>query len=98
MSYYKTDELCNTSSHHIRDNEVIVADINPKCDTNGYKAFSDTNTVLVNYTLPGRAPVALDSQEKVMGCPSRGGMDIQVRDPLISSHPKVCSPSGETLL
>ena len=67
--------------HHIRDNEVIVADINPKCDTNGHKAFSDTNTVLVNYTLPGRAPVVLDSQEKVMVCPSRGGMDIQVRDP-----------------
>ena len=51
---------------------MIVADINPKCDS------TDSNTVLVNYTLPGRAPVVLDSQEQVMVCPTRGGMDIQV--------------------
>ena len=63
---------------NVRDNEIIVADVNPHCETNGCKAFSDTNTVLVNYTLPGRAPVVLDTQEKVMVCPSRGGMDIQV--------------------
>ena len=63
---------------YTRDNEIIVADVNPHCETNGCKAFSDTNTVLVNYTLPGRAPVVLDTQEKVMVCPSRGGMDIQV--------------------
>ena len=57
---------------------MIVADINPKCDSNGGKASSDANTVLVNYTLPGRAPVVLDGQEQVMVCPTRGGMDIQV--------------------
>ena len=57
---------------------MIVADINPKCGSNGGKVSSDANTVLVNYTLPGRAPVVLDSQEQVMVCPTRGGMDIQV--------------------
>ena len=78
----------------LRDNEIIVADVNPHCDKNGCKAFSETNTVLVNYTLPGRAPVVLDSQEKVMVCPTRGGMDIQVWGDKILSLDNVNGSTG----
>ena len=55
-----------------RDNEVILADVSQMCCNN-------LNTVLVNYTLPGRAPVVLNMGEEVMMCPTRGGMDIMVR-------------------
>ena len=55
-----------------RDNEVISADVSKMCCNN-------LNTVLVNYTLPGRAPVVMNKEEEVMVCPTRGGMDIMVR-------------------
>ena len=50
-----------------RDSELIVADLSP------------SSTVLVNYTLPGRAPVLINSQEDLMVCPDRGGLNLIVR-------------------
>ena len=50
-----------------RDSEITAAEL------------TTSSTVMVNYTLPGRAPVVLDSSEELMVCPNRGGMDIVVR-------------------
>ena len=50
-----------------RDNDVTTADLSP------------SSTVLVSYTLPGRAPVVINSEEDIMVCPDRGGMKIIVR-------------------
>ena len=41
--------------------------------------LSPSSTVLVSYTLPGRAPVIINSEEDIMVCPDRGGMKIIVR-------------------
>ena len=41
--------------------------------------LSPSSTVLVNYTLPGRAPVLINSQEDLMVCPDRGGLNLIVR-------------------
>ena len=51
-----------------RDNELIAADLS-----------SPSSTVLVNYTLPGRAPVLISSQEDIMVCPDRAGLSLMVR-------------------
>ena len=59
----------NKTVYTVRDNEIIVADI----------SSGSSNTVLVNYTLPGRAPVVLDTCEDTMVCPTRGGMELLVR-------------------
>ena len=37
-----------------------------------------SNTVTVNHTFPGRAPVVINEEDDVLICPSRGGMDLQV--------------------
>ena len=50
-----------------RDNEIIAAEL------------TGSSTVLVSFTLPGRAPVVMDNTENIMVCPNRGGMDIIVR-------------------
>ena len=41
--------------------------------------LSPSSTVLVSYTMPGRAPVTINAQEDLMVCPDRGGMKIIVR-------------------
>jgi len=62
-----------------RDNEIIVADIMEKKDARWTGGGQYSNTVIVNYTFPGRAPVVLDEEDCVLVCPSRGGMDLVVR-------------------
>jgi len=61
-----------------RDNEIIVADISEKKDPKFAKIGQFSNTVTVNHTFPGRAPVVIDEEDEVLVCPSRGGMDLQV--------------------
>jgi len=64
--------LDNNTVYTVRDNEIIVADVsNQACGS---------NSVRVNYTIPGRAPVVLDSNQQMLFSPTRGGMDIQVRN------------------
>ena len=41
--------------------------------------LSPSSTVMVNYTLPGRAPVIVNTEEDLMISPDRGGMKIIVR-------------------
>ena len=41
--------------------------------------LSPSSTVLVKYTLPGRAPVIVNTEEDLMVSPDRGGMKIIVR-------------------
>eukprot|EP00090_Calanus_glacialis_P046340 TRINITY_DN9061_c0_g1_i1.p1 TRINITY_DN9061_c0_g1~~TRINITY_DN9061_c0_g1_i1.p1 ORF type:complete len:327 (-),score=79.05 TRINITY_DN9061_c0_g1_i1:52-1032(-) len=61
-----------------RDNEIIVADITEKKDTRFGEISQFSNTVTVNHTFPGRAPVVINREDDVLVCPSRSGMDLQV--------------------
>merc|ERR1719474_2118245 len=61
-----------------RDNEIIVADISERKDTRFGLGQGFSNTVTVNYTFPGRAPVVLSEDEDVLVCPNRSGMELQV--------------------
>eukprot|EP00091_Calanus_sinicus_P010750 TRINITY_DN24769_c0_g1_i1.p1 TRINITY_DN24769_c0_g1~~TRINITY_DN24769_c0_g1_i1.p1 ORF type:complete len:186 (-),score=41.98 TRINITY_DN24769_c0_g1_i1:13-570(-) len=61
-----------------RDNEIIVADITEKKDTRFSETGQFSNTVTVNHTFPGRAPVVINGDDDVLVCPSRSGMDLQV--------------------